>query len=51
MLTKINCKRRDCKHWIDGECSKKEIEVIERTIPPEEEIAVCKAYEKMVGVC
>lgn len=24
-LTKVVCELRDCKHWVDGECSKKEI--------------------------
>jgi len=36
---------------MDGECSKKEIEVKERTISLEEEIAVCTTYELLAGVC
>ena len=50
-LTKVICERMDCKHWVDGECAKKEIEVKERMIPPEEEVAVCNAYEIIAAFC
>jgi hypothetical protein len=50
-MTKVLCERRDCKHWVDGECSQKKIEIKERTFPPDEEIAVCKTYEMVAGVC
>jgi hypothetical protein len=50
-MTKVICERGDCKHWVDGECSKKEIKVTERTIQPEEELAVCNSYEIVAGVC
>ena len=51
LVTKVLCERMDCKHWVDGECAKKEIKIKERTIPPEEEIAVCSAYEKVAAFC
>lgn len=50
-MTKVNCERRDCKHWVDNECSQAEIEVKERTVPPDEEIAICKTYKMLAGVC
>jgi len=50
-MTKVICERRDCKHWVDGECSQKKIEIKERTFPPDEEIAVCKTYKMLVGIC
>ncbi|UCB61449.1 MAG: hypothetical protein JSW72_05240 [Candidatus Bathyarchaeota archaeon] len=50
-MTKVICERGDCKHCVDGECSQNTIEVKERTFPPEEEIAVCKTYEMVSGVC
>ena len=50
-MTEVMCERRDCKYWVDGECSQKRIEVKERTFPPDEEIAVCKTYEMVAGVC
>ncbi|UCE16040.1 MAG: hypothetical protein JSV12_09375 [Candidatus Bathyarchaeota archaeon] len=50
-MTKVICERRDCKHWIDSECSRKEIEVKEKTVSLEEEIAVCSTYEILAGVC
>jgi hypothetical protein len=49
-LTKIICDRRDCKHWVDGECSKEEIKVEERTAS-EEELAVCVTYEIVAAFC
>jgi hypothetical protein len=36
---------------VEGECSKEEIEVKERTISPDEELAVCSSYEIVAGVC
>ena len=51
LVTKVLCERMDCKHWVDGECAKKEIEVKERTIPPDEEVAVCSAYEIVAAFC
>lgn len=50
-VTRVMCERRDCKHWVDGECSQNKIEITERTILPDEEIAVCKTYEMAAGVC
>jgi len=50
-LTKVMCERRDCKNWVDGECSQKIIEIQERTVPPDEEIAICKTYAMVAGVC
>jgi hypothetical protein len=50
-LTKISCERRDCKHCVDGECSRGKIEIKERTVPPDEEIAVCNTFEIVAGVC
>lgn len=50
-MAKVVCERRDCKHWVEGECSKEEIEVKERTISPDEELAVCSSYEIVAGVC
>jgi hypothetical protein len=51
LVTKVLCERMDCKHWVNGECAKKEIEVKERTIPPDEEVAVCSAYEIVAAFC
>jgi hypothetical protein len=51
LVTKVLCERMDCKHWVDGECAKKEIEVKERTIPPDEEVAVCSAYKIVAAFC
>ena len=50
-MTKVVCDRRDCKHWVDGECSKEEIAVKERTVSADEEIAVCSTYEMVAGLC
>ena len=50
LLTKVNCGRRDCKHWVDGECSKEEIRVEERTTSAEE-LAVCVSYEMVAAFC
>ncbi|MGB9134068.1 MAG: DUF1540 domain-containing protein [Candidatus Bathyarchaeia archaeon] len=50
-MTKVVCERRDCKHWVDGECSQKKIEIKERTLTPDEELAVCKTYAAVAGVC
>jgi len=50
-MTKVSCDRQDCKHWVSGECSKEAIEIAERTIPPNEEIAYCKNYEIVKGTC
>ena len=50
-MTKVVCERRDCKHFVDGECSRKQIIVIERTLSSDEEIALCKTYEMIAGVC
>jgi hypothetical protein len=50
-VTKVVCERQDCKHWVDGECSQNRIEIKERTIPPDEEIALCQTYEAVSGVC
>ena len=50
-MIKVLCERMDCKHWVDGECAKKEIEIKERTIPQEEEIAVCSAYKIVAAFC
>jgi hypothetical protein len=49
-LTQIICNRRDCKNWVDGECSKEEIKVEERTTS-EEEFAVCTTYEMVAAFC
>jgi hypothetical protein len=49
-LTKIVCDRRDCKHWVDGECSMKEVKVEEHTAS-EEELAVCVTYEMVAAFC
>jgi hypothetical protein len=51
LVTKVLCERMECKRWVDGECAKKEIEVKERTIPPDEEVAVCSAYETVAAFC
>jgi hypothetical protein len=51
LVTKVLCERMDCKHWVDGECDKKEIEVKERAIPPDEEVAICSAYEIVAAFC
>jgi len=50
-MTRVICERRDCKHWVDGECAQEKIEIKERTIPPNEELAFCKTYEMVAGVC
>lgn len=50
-MTKVICERRDCQDWVDGECAKEEITVKERTVPPEEEAAVCSTYKVVAGVC
>jgi hypothetical protein len=50
-MTKVVCERRDCKHCVDGECSLEIIEVREKTVPPNEELAVCRTYEAVAGVC
>jgi hypothetical protein len=50
-MTKVVCERRDCMHWVDGECSEKKIEVKERTATPTEELAVCMTYTVVAGVC
>lgn len=50
-MTKVVCERRDCKHWVDGVCSQEKIEVKERTVTPTEELAVCKTYVVIAGVC
>lgn len=49
-MTKIICDRRDCENWVDGECSKEEIKVEERTIPAEE-LAVCATYKMVAAFC
>jgi hypothetical protein len=36
---------------VDGECSKKEIEVKEKTLSSKEELAICSTYEMVAGVC
>ncbi|UCH32190.1 MAG: hypothetical protein JSV05_02030 [Candidatus Bathyarchaeota archaeon] len=50
-MTKIICERRDCKYCVDSECSQNKIEIEERTYPPDEEIAVCKTFKVIAGVC
>ena len=50
-MTKVLCERMDCKHYVDGECAKKEIKIKERTIPPKEEVAICSAYEIVAAFC
>jgi hypothetical protein len=50
-MTKVICERRDCKFWVDGECSKEKIEIEERTVTPNEEVALCRTYEMTAGVC
>jgi hypothetical protein len=50
-MTQVMCDRRDCKHWVDGECSKEKIQVIERTVTQDEEIAICSTYEMVAGLC
>ncbi|UCE96339.1 MAG: DUF1540 domain-containing protein [Candidatus Bathyarchaeota archaeon] len=50
-MTEVTCERRDCKHWVDGVCATKKIKIKERTIPPDEEIAYCKTYVMVSGVC
>ncbi|UCD96499.1 MAG: DUF1540 domain-containing protein [Candidatus Bathyarchaeota archaeon] len=50
-MTKITCERRDCKHWVDDECSLQKIVVKERTISDDEEVAVCSTFEIVTGVC
>jgi hypothetical protein len=50
LLTKIICDRRDCKNWVDGECSKEEVKVEERTIS-DEELAICATYEMVAAFC
>ena len=49
LLTKIICDRRDCKNWVDGECSKEEVKVEERTIS--DEVAICATYEMVAAFC
>jgi hypothetical protein len=41
----------DCKHWVDGECANKEIEIKERTINPNEELAICSNYKIVAAFC
>jgi hypothetical protein len=50
-VTKVDCDRQDCKHWVDNECSLKKIKIREKTLPSEEEIAICETYEMFAGAC
>jgi len=45
------CERMDCKHWIDGECVNVTIQIKERTISEDQELAVCSNYEIIPAFC
>ena len=51
LMTNVLCERMDCKRWWTGNAQKNEIKIKERTIPPEEEVAVCSAYEIVAAFC
>lgn len=50
-MTKVICERRDCEHWVEGECSQEKIEIKEKTISPNEEVAFCETYKMVAGAC
>ena len=49
-MVKVNCDRRDCKNWVDSECSREQIRIEERTTSAEE-LAVCVNYDMVAAFC
>jgi hypothetical protein len=50
-MTKVLCGRMDCKHWIDGECANEVIQIKEKTISPDVELAICSNYKIIPAFC
>gem|GEM_PF-4943801 len=47
-MTKVIIERRDCKHWVEGQCLQEKIEIKEKTIFPKRGSSLQETF-KMVA--